>query len=466
LLLIDATSLWSDELYSVGKSFQPDFGALLAMLREDTHPPLYYALLWLWGALVGQSPISLRLLSWLAYALGAGVMVAQAAALAPRPKRLRAMGLAALLALCSPYPVRFAIEGKSYALLVLLVALGWWWRRSRWLPGYGIAVAAAAFTHFYGLFVFAAAVVWDGWRRRWGLMASAALALLPALAWIAYASAYLLSSRSGSWIGAPDFALLEDTLARALGPWPLPKLGVLVLVGVAVRRWGLARSSSDDHAPSAGGFAGRGLLDASGVIPSALMVVGVVALSFVKPMAFSRYFVVLLPALIPWLAVQGARVPLNPRGQAIALMTMALLVVLWWQQAFLGLGPQLGGGRESDNFRAISQLTAGVTERFSPRPRLLNLSDQMELAAGRLTDSAAPWRNQDALMAHLAAESPSPSGLVVLAASGPELVLRRRLQPMQEQVEQAGMVCSVLAKAPPFTRVLQCRLATNGSGAG
>ena len=26
----DATSLWSDELYSVSKSFQPDFGALLA----------------------------------------------------------------------------------------------------------------------------------------------------------------------------------------------------------------------------------------------------------------------------------------------------------------------------------------------------------------------------------------------------------------------------------------------------
>ena len=32
-LLIDATSLWSDELYSVGKSFQPDFGASLGMLR-------------------------------------------------------------------------------------------------------------------------------------------------------------------------------------------------------------------------------------------------------------------------------------------------------------------------------------------------------------------------------------------------------------------------------------------------
>jgi len=38
LLLIDATALWSDELYSVGKSFQPSFSSLLAMLREDPIP--------------------------------------------------------------------------------------------------------------------------------------------------------------------------------------------------------------------------------------------------------------------------------------------------------------------------------------------------------------------------------------------------------------------------------------------
>ena len=64
-------------------------------------------------------------------------------------------------------------------------------------------------------------------------------------------------------------------------------------------RWSLALSGPDDHLPNDGGFANRGFLDASGVISSALMVVGVVALSFVRPMAFSRYFVLLLPALIP-----------------------------------------------------------------------------------------------------------------------------------------------------------------------
>ena len=37
LLFIDATALWSDELYSVGKSFQLSFSSLLVMLREDTH---------------------------------------------------------------------------------------------------------------------------------------------------------------------------------------------------------------------------------------------------------------------------------------------------------------------------------------------------------------------------------------------------------------------------------------------
>ena len=123
-------------------------------------------------------------------------------------------------------------------------------------------------------------------------------------------------------------------------------------------------------------------------------------------------------------------------------------MALWWQQAFLGIGPQLGGGRESDNFRAISKLTACVTERFSPRPRLLNLSDQMELAAGRLIAPAQPWGNRAALVQRL------------------ELVLRRRLQPMQDQVEQAGMVFSALKDAPPFTRVLQCQSPTNGPGAG
>ena len=94
--------------------------------------------------------------------------------------------------------------------MVLLVALGWWLRllllfrfqthKSIGVAGgfYGLVVAAAGLTHFYGLFVFMAAAVWDGWCRRWRLMSAALVGMLPAFLWIAYASSYLFSSRSAN----------------------------------------------------------------------------------------------------------------------------------------------------------------------------------------------------------------------------------------------------------------------------
>jgi hypothetical protein len=71
-------------------------------------------------------------------------------------------------------------------------------------------------------------------------------------------------------------------------------LALLLLTLVMLRRWGGLKPVR---------WLDVDLLDRSGVIPSALMVVGVVAISFFKPLAFSRYFVVLIPALVPVLAV-------------------------------------------------------------------------------------------------------------------------------------------------------------------
>ena len=44
------------------------------MLREDPIPPDYYGLLWVWGHLVGQSPVTIRLLSSLEYLAGGLVL--------------------------------------------------------------------------------------------------------------------------------------------------------------------------------------------------------------------------------------------------------------------------------------------------------------------------------------------------------------------------------------------------------
>ena len=54
-----------------------DYGALWVMLRQGTHPLLYYSLLWPWGAAVGQSAV---------------VMVALLAFWALRPANLFAVG--------------------------------------------------------------------------------------------------------------------------------------------------------------------------------------------------------------------------------------------------------------------------------------------------------------------------------------------------------------------------------------
>ena len=447
LLLIDATALWSDELYSVGKSFQASPAALLSMLRHDTHPPLYYGLLWGWGQLVGQSPITLRLLSWLAYGAGGIVMVAQARALAVDQRLGWTVSLAALMAFCSPYPIRFSIEGKSYALLVLVVALAWWWRNQGRLVPYATAVALASLTHFYGLFLMLAAAAWDGWRRRWGLSLAAGLGAIPALAWMVYAAEYLFSSKAGSWIGGPSFALLEDTLARGLGVWPLPKLALLLLTFVTLRCWGGLKPVR---------WVDVDLLDRSGVIPSALMVVGVVLISFFKPLAFSRYFVVLIPALVPVLAVLLGDAQLNRGGRLLAGAVLVIVIASWWGPGFAELDPGLGGVREQDQFRMVSQQTDGFSERFSPRARLLNLSDRMEQEMGRISPPVAAWGDHRALRQRLFI-TPQPS-VIWLASSGPEQALRRKLNPLQQEVEQVGYRCVNRSKGLSHGRILQCQL--------
>ena len=446
LVLIDATALWSDELYSVGKSFQSNPLQMLEMLREDTHPPLYYALLWCWGHMVGQTPISLRLLSWLAYLAGGAVMVAQALALADGPQRRRVLALSMVLAFCSPYPVRFAIEGKSYALLVLLVALAWWWRRAQRPVAYGVAAALAGLTHFYGLFLMLAAAAWDGSQRRWTLAVAALMGSLPAIAWIGYAADYLFSSRSGSWIGTPDFALFEDTLARGLGLWPLPKLALVLLLVWGLRRWG-------GMAPLRWGD--RRLLDGSAVGPAALMVVAVLVVSLVKPLAFSRYFVVVLPSVVPLVAVLFTTSLLNRLGRGFALVVVMVLLASWWGPGFAELDASGGGVREQNQFRWISQRTSGLPERFSPRARLLNLSDQMEVAMGRVAPPEDAWGDRHQLRQRLET-IPLPPQLW-LASSGPSSAMTRKLTPMEERVQAAGYRCTDRSEGLSHVRLLQCR---------
>ena len=244
----------------------------------------------------------------------------------------------------------------------------------------------------------------------------------------------------------PDYALFEETLARGLGLWPLPKVALILLLLVVLRRiGGLRRLPWPEPA----------LLDRSGLIPSLLMVLGVVVVSFVKPMAFSRYFVVLLPAVVPVLAVQIGGLELNRLGRGCGLVVLGLMLASWWGPGFSELDAGAGGVREQDQFRLISQRTSGFEERYSPRPRLLNLSDRMEAAMGRIPLPSSPWAGKADLQQRLKGQD-LPQQLW-LASSGPPPAMERKLKPLLSQVEQAGFHCEPQANDLTHGRLLRCR---------
>ncbi|WP_216901867.1 glycosyltransferase family 39 protein [Synechococcus sp. CCY 9618] len=471
LALIDATSLWGDELSSARKAFQPSLGFLLDYLREDTHPPLYYLLLWACGRIGPQTAAALRAFSWIAYLLGGITITALVARIAvplPLARRRLAIGSAVLLAFCSPFPVRFSIEGKGYSLLVLGVALSLLCR-CRWLDGgrrlgllaYGGSIAAASLTHYYGLFHGLCLAGWDLWRflrsgdrRRPPLVATAVVGVLPSLGWIWYSRRYLLSGgEAGSWIGRPDWALVEDTLARLLGPAPLLKLAVIALGCWAWRRLCRRPGGEEALAPP------PGWLDAGGVLPAVLLVVGVVGVSFFKPLAFARYFVVVLPALVVavsvGLAVQPVPLPGWPRRAAVA--AVVLTVVLFWHDAFLTLDPAgvFRGSREQNDFRSIVLLTREEPLRFSPRPHHFRTAEQLLVNRGTLARPGSPWRHNSELEALLAAEDP-PAHFVLAATSGPRSV-QRRVAATLEQVEALGYRCRRRLPDRPHIRLLVCK---------
>ena len=443
LLLIDASTLWLDELYTVGKSFQP-FDGLLASLRDDVHPPFYNVILWFWGQLVGQNPVSLRLFSWLAYLIGGLVMVQQANSLAQNS--IKASSIAAVFAFCSPFPIRYAIEGRSYSFLLLLISLAWWSRSTVRPIIYGLLVGLVGMTHFYGLPLFLAASFWDGCNRRWSLSAASFIGVIPGLCWFVYASETLFSGHGG-WIPSPNFGLFEETLARCIGIWPLPKLLlVLILLGV-LRRWGVAGML---HRPK---FV---LLDKSGLIPTVLMVIGVIIFSLIKPIAFSRYFIVILPAVVPFLAVQVSKWELNRFGLSCCLVVFGLLLASWWGPGFAEINPGSSAVRESDQFRSISQRTSGFVDRYSPRARWFNLSDRMELSMGRIPSDPSPWGGFAQLEARLSQSTP-PKEIWLASSSTQANHHRRQLQLFQDQVERIGYICNDRSEGLIHARLLQCR---------
>ena len=161
--------MWLDEALSVNIASLAAGDAVEA-LRHDGHPLLYYLLLGAWLDAFGDSDAAARALSAL-FSLAAVPAMWAAAKRRLGPLAAR---YTAVLALTSPFAIRYGSEARMYALVLLLASVGWLLtelaldRPSPWrLASLAVTVAAGLHTHYWMIWLTVAAsgVLALGWWR-------------------------------------------------------------------------------------------------------------------------------------------------------------------------------------------------------------------------------------------------------------------------------------------------------------
>lgn len=162
-LLVLGGALWGDELstnFVVNGFGVADFPWLLRNSKEAT-PPLFFVLTWVTKEVGGAE--GLRLVSLLAGL--AAIPLTYLLGLETVGRRAAVVG-AALVAL-SPFQIFYSTEARAYELLMLtcLVASYALVRalssgRTSWWVGYGVASAAAMYTHYVAVFVLVGLFAW------------------------------------------------------------------------------------------------------------------------------------------------------------------------------------------------------------------------------------------------------------------------------------------------------------------
>lgn len=145
---LDAAPYWYDEAFT-GLLMRLDLPALLDAIAGDTHPPLYYLLVWLVTRVIGVGAWQIRAISAV-FSVGCVVIVWVLSAdyLKSKQARLLATALTALM----PAQLWFAQEARMYSLLSFEFLLTLYCvNRRKFLP-VAIGVTALLFTHNYGLF--------------------------------------------------------------------------------------------------------------------------------------------------------------------------------------------------------------------------------------------------------------------------------------------------------------------------
>jgi mannosyltransferase len=162
------SSLWLDESLSVNIARLPA-GDIVRWLRHDGHPPLYYLLLHVWTDVFGTGDVAVRALSGVF-----GLLTLPLAWIAGRRRGGPVLGwLTVIVVALSPFAVRYSDEARMYSMVTFLAFAGYLLlddvlRRSKGgvvrLVGIALIATALLYTHYWAIWLLAAAGLMVLWR--------------------------------------------------------------------------------------------------------------------------------------------------------------------------------------------------------------------------------------------------------------------------------------------------------------
>ncbi|MGA9858709.1 MAG: glycosyltransferase family 39 protein, partial [Solirubrobacteraceae bacterium] len=306
---LGAQSYWFDESVTVWLTHFSLPGMLAVIPANESTPPLYYVLAWLWSHLWGTGEAGLRSLS----ALAGVATVPVAYATARRLWSGRAALIAAALTACNPLLIWYSQEARAYSLVVLLTAgcllagahlrdrvdRGW---AATWVACAGLALA----THYFALLVVVPQWLWLAIRYRRDRRMRIALELVVAVALLLapLAAAQLVGQQGAhSWMRSVSLAHRIADVPRtfALGPAaPAARwLRVAIAVATGIAGWlAWTRTSRRERA-------GIGLM--LGLAAAATVIVALLIAAGYDELDYRNMLVVWLPCALALAGGLGAR---------------------------------------------------------------------------------------------------------------------------------------------------------------
>ncbi len=252
---LNVQSLWLDESATI-LLVHRSFGGMLSHLSSnESAPPLYYVLAWLWTHVFGTGAVGFRSLSALAGTATIPVLYACGREISDR------VGVwAAALATFSPAMYYYSQEARAYGLLVLFGAVAFLcWQRAlrlrtgRSLAWWGAASALALLTHYFALFLFVpeALILWRRLGRRMALPPIAAVCVVGAA--LVPLAASQRSDGKAKWIEEASLTTrfgetVKQFLVGLYGPLEIETAaisGLLVLAALVVL---VRRGGREEHA--------------------------------------------------------------------------------------------------------------------------------------------------------------------------------------------------------------------------